>query len=242
MRVYQNPCYIKRASSRPYQMNTHQIKGRLFTVSLAHADTETIPRIWVNGTEVLPEMGSGLRPFYECGFDWGRGGGNRSYTAALAICLAIFREERLAENLFACFREEFVQHFPTGEFELLIDLSPFLLKYEARFQPHLYSFFCFSSLLNCREILVHKDPLTGELSADLYANYAMHNTMIADEKARSLSERKQRLIFRFFSRENYIVKGHDVKEVMQKVEDIMSTFFWRSLERVLRTKYIARCR
>jgi hypothetical protein len=223
-------------------MNKYHIKGSLLTVGPATADSETIGRIWVNGTEVLPEMACALRPFYECGFDWGRTAGNKAYTAALAICLAIFPEERLAENLFVCFKEEFIQYFPAGDFDLQLDLGEFMLKYQARLEPHLYSFFCFSSLLNSREILIRKDQLTGELSADLSENYILHNLMIADERLRMLNERKHRLIFRFLNREKYLVKGRDVNDVMQKVEDIMSTFFWRSLERVLRTQYSARYR
>jgi hypothetical protein len=223
-------------------MNKYQIKGCLLKAVPTDTDHKTIGRIWVNGTEVLPEMARALRPFYECGFEWGRGAGNQAYTAALAICLSIFPEERLAENLFVCFKEEFVQYFPAGDFDVLIDLAHLMLKYQLRLQPDLYSFFCFSSLLNSREILMHKNKLTGEFRADLSENYTMHNQMIADERLRRLNERKQRLIFRFFKRENCIVTGHDIQEVMHKVEDIMSSFFWKSLGRVLRSQYSARCR
>ncbi|MET1055384.1 MAG: hypothetical protein ABWY16_08760 [Pedobacter sp.] len=221
-------------------MNKYQIIGRLYTIAQSRTGIETIRRIWVNGIEILPEMGCGLRPFYECGFSWGKTGGNLSYTTALTICLSIFREERLAENLFVCFKEDFVQYFPEGNFDLSIDLSAFLIKYQLRLQPDLYSFFCFSCLINSREILVYKNPLSGQVTADLSENYAMHILMITDEKTRKLNERRHRLIFRFLSRESYIVKGDDVDTVLQKVESIMSTFFWKSLERVLRAKYTGR--
>ncbi|WP_142530077.1 hypothetical protein [Pedobacter westerhofensis] len=222
--------------------NIHLITGRLFTVSPAHSGTETIGRLWVNGIEILPEMGFGLRPFYECAFGWGEQGGNRLFTTALTICLSIFREERLAENLFVCFKEEFVKYFPEGDFELSIDLSAFLSKYQARLQPNLYSYFCFSSLMNSREILVLKDPVSGKITADLVENYAMHNMLTSDQGTRKLNERKQRLFFRFFRRENYIVQGHDLNEVIHRVEEIMSTFYWKSLERVLRIQYTVRFR
>jgi hypothetical protein len=237
MKVYQNLCYINEQVADPITMIKHQIKGRVYTIPQSLSDAETIKRIWVNGTEVLPEMGSGLRPFYECGFDWGKEAGNRSYTTALSICLSVFREERLAENLFVCFREEFVQYFPSGDFDLLIDISVFLQKYQSRIRPNLYSFFCFSSLINSREILVYKDQFSAELSVDLSENYAMHNLMIADQRLRQLNERKQKLMFRFFSKDSYIVKGYDLHEVMRKVEDIMSKLYWKSLEKVMRNQY-----
>jgi len=224
------------------QMNRYLIKGSLFTVTNSESVTQTIKRIWVDGIEILPEVGHGLRPFYECGFDWGEAGGNRSYTAALTICLSVFREERLAENLFVCFKEEFVRYFPAQGFELYIDLSAFLIKYKSRLQPNLYSRFCFSSMINSREILLYKDPLSAEVIADLPENYAMHNMMIPDERLRKLNERKLRLMFRFFVKDRYRIKGNDFNEVVQKAEEIMSGFYWRSLEKILRKKYAEKYR
>jgi len=191
-------------------------------------------RIWLDGVEILPEMGFALRPFYGCSFEWGRYGAGPSWTTSLSICLSIFRNERIAENLYGCFKEEIVQHLPKGDFEIDIDISGFLEKFKERLHPHLYSRFCYSSLINSKEILLYKDPLSGEITADLAENYAIHNASIPNSRVRELNQRKQRLLFRLFAKDKYIIKGNDFIEIMQQVEDIMSVFYWKSLERVMK--------
>ncbi len=178
------------------------IKGTLLAVPDHQGGTRTRRSIWVNDREIFPEMGYYLRPFYDCDFGWGNSDGNMTFTTALTICLALFKEERLAENLFVCFHEEYVRYFPDEGFELEIDLNPFLKKYRERLNPNLYSRFCYSSLINSREILLYKDPLSGEISADLSENYAMHPVSVSNPNniLRKLNERKQRLLFRIFAK------------------------------------------
>lgn len=191
-------------------------------------------RLWVDGVEIFPGTAFLLRPFYECDFDWGMEGGISSYTSALAVCLAIFKEERIAENLFEHFKEEYVQHFPEGDFEVTIDLTRFLKKFRARLHPHLYSRFCYSVLIDTREILLYKDPVSGVISANLAENYAMHNSSIPNVAVRRLNERKQRLLFRLFAKDKSVITGTNFEEIMEQVEEVMSKFYWRSLERLIR--------
>lgn len=195
-------------------------------------------KIWLDGIELLPEMAHGLRKFYACAFGWGDTGGSASFTTALTICLSIFKEERIAENLFVSFNHEIVQHLPDNDFEIYIDLTEFIKKHRSRFHPGLYSRFCYSSLINCREILLYKDPGSGEITVNLAENYAMHNMVIPNETLRKLNERKQRLLFRIFSKGQHVIKGYDFDEVMKQVEEAMSAFYWKSLENVLKKQYL----
>jgi len=190
-------------------------------------------RIWVDGMEVIPEEAYALRPFYECDFDWGEQGGICSHTTSLAICLEIFKDIRIVENVYECFKEEYIQHFPTGSFEIEINLSSFLVKYEDRLHPYMHSRFCFAALIDSREILLYKDPLTGIISTNLAENYAAHNGSVPDVEVRRLNERKQRLVFRLFAKDKYIITGTDFDEVMEQVEEVMSKFYWKSLERLV---------
>jgi len=194
-------------------------------------------RLWVDGIEVLPESGFNIRSFYDLGFDWGENAGSSSFTAALAICLAIFRDERITENLFNCFREEWVIRFPGGDFEVDIPLHGFLEKYAQRLRPGLYSRFCFSSLLNAREIYMQMDPISSEVLVDLAENYVLHNQTIQHPEGRRHSERRQQLYCRMFHHKDCILRGADFDEVMLRVEVIMARFYWRSMERVLRRNY-----
>ena len=158
------------------------IKGTIVITDPLTVPVKTSRRIWVNRIEVFPETANVLRPFYECNFEWGELGQNASYTAALSICLAIFKSERLAENLFVCFKEEFVQNFPDGNFELVMEITRFLNKNKNRVHPDLYSRFCFSAITSSREILLFKNPETGLITTDLAQNYAMHRETIANVK------------------------------------------------------------
>lgn len=219
---------------------TFHLKGSAPASLNLSSDPLQVGRIWIDGVEILPEMAFNLRPFYECRFEWGHYGAAPSYTTALAICLSIFKNERIAENLYGCFRDEFVQHFPKGNFELDIDVTRFLQKYKQRLHPNLYSCFCSSSMINSKEILLVKDPVSGEITADLAENYAMHNMAISNSRVRKLNERKQRLMFRLFAKEKYILKGYSFAEVMQQAEEVMSVFYWRSFERIIRKQFLKR--
>lgn len=216
--------------------STFLIRG---STNLNHLDQQvSASKIWVDGIELKPETGTALRSFYECRFEWGRDAGLSSHITALCICLAIFKEERIAENLFACFKDDFVAYFPAGNFEVEIDVKPFLLKNEIRLYPGTYSRFCFSARINSREILLHKDPVSGVVSANLAANYALHNHTIADPKARRDAQRKQRLVYRLFSRDNYIITGKNFAEVTGKLDEVMSVFYWKSMERVCKRRFL----
>ena len=194
-------------------------------------------KIWVDGVELTPETGTALRPFYQCRFEWGSESELSSNITALCICIAIFKEQRIAENLFVCFKDDFVAYFPTGNFEIEIDVKPFLLKYETRLYPDIYSRFCFSARINSREILLYKDPVSGIVSADIAANYAIYNNTIADPKLRREAHRKQRLVYRLFFKDNYIITGKDFSEVTGKLDEIMSVFYWKSMERILKRRF-----
>lgn len=212
---------------------TYHIKGVVIPVTDRNLIHKYSGRLWVDGIEVLPEESYALRPFYECDFDWGATGGLHAYTAALAICIAIFKEERVAENLYECFKECHVQHFPSGNFEVEIDLTDFLQQFESRLHPYLHSRFCYAALIDSREILLYKHPLTGLISVNLAENYATHNGSIPDVEVRRLNERKQRLIFRLFAKDQTLITGMDFDEVMEQVEEVMSKFYWKSLERIV---------
>jgi len=209
------------------------IKGAIDVTDHLSVPVKSNRRIWVNGIEVFPETANVLRPFYECNFEWGELAQNAAYTTALAICLAIFKSERLAENLFVCFKEDFVQNFPEGNFELAMEITRFLNKHNSRLNPDLYSRFCFSAITSSREILLIKDPETGLITTNLAENYAMHRESIANIKLRKLNERKQRLLFRLFAKDNYLISGYDFLEVMLRAEDLMARFYWRSIEKII---------
>jgi len=212
---------------------TYRIKG----VLMAAADPNLINKyrgmLWIDDTELLPEDAYALRPFYECDFEWGDKGGLSSFTTALAICLRIFKEERIAQNLYEFFKETYIQQFPNSSFEIEIDISQFLQKYVARLHPYLHSRFCYSALIDSREILLYKHPLTGLISVNLAENYATHNGSVPDGEVRRLNERKQRLLFRLFAKDKTIITGLDFSEVMDQVEEVMSKFYWKSLERLV---------
>ncbi|WP_367866477.1 DUF6166 domain-containing protein [Pedobacter sp. WC2423] len=216
------------------------IKGTVSISNELSVPVKTTRRLWVNHQEIFPETATALRSFYDCSFEWGELGQNASYTAALSICLAIFNSERLAENMFICFKEEFVQNFPDGNFELVLEVTRFLNKHNHRLHPHLYSRFCFSAITNSREILLYKDPETGLITTDLAENYAMHRAYMPDVKLRKLNERKQRLLFRLFAKDDYIVSGYEFPEVMRRVEEMMARFYWRSVEKIITNKLAER--
>jgi hypothetical protein len=209
------------------------IKGVIDITDPFSVPVKTTRRIWVNNTEIFPETAHVLRPFYECNFEWGELGQNASYTTALSICLAIFKSERLAENLFVCFKEEFVQNFPDGNFELVMEITKFLSKNNNLLHPDLYSRFCFSAITSSREILLFKNRETGLITANLAENYAMHRETIPNVKLRKLNERKQRLLFRLFAKDDYLISGYDFQEIMLKAEDLMTRFYWRSVEKII---------
>lgn len=212
----------------------YNLKGLAASMTANQSAVLQKGRIWVDDVEILPETAFALRPFYECDFDWGKRGGLSCYTSALAICLSIFKSERIAENLFECFKEEFVVHFATGDFEIDIDLAAFLKKYRDRLHPNLYSRFCYAALIDTREIRMYKDPLTGLISVNLAENYAAHNSSIPDVMVKRLNERKQRLVFRLFAKDKYIITGYKFEEIMEQVEEVMARFYWQSLERLIR--------
>lgn len=212
----------------------YNLKGVLSVTAAHDAENYQQGRIWVDDLEILPETAFVLRPFYECDFDWGKRGGLSCYTTALAICLSIFKSERIAENLFECFKEEYVVHFETGDFEINIDLSAFLKKYREKLHPHLYSRFCYAALIDTREIMLYKDPSSGLISVNLAENYATHKTSVPDAMARMLNERKQRLVFRLFAKDKYIITGYQFEEIMEQVEEVMSKFYWQSIERLIK--------
>ncbi|KIO77178.1 hypothetical protein TH53_11125 [Pedobacter lusitanus] len=209
------------------------IRGAIVVTDDLSLPVKTTRRMWVNGIEIFPEQAGVVRPFYECNFEWGELGQNASYTTALSICLAIFKSERLAENLFVCFKEEFVQNFPDGNFELVLEITRFLNKHNNRLHPDLYSRFCFSAITSSREILLYKNPKTGLITANLAENYAMHRETMPNIKLRKLNERKQRLLFRLFAKDNYLITGYEFTEVMSRAEDLMTRFYWRSVEKII---------
>jgi len=217
------------------------IKGSVSDSLILSPPSSNRRRLWVDGIEILPEPAYGLRPFYECHFGWGNCGDTSSYTTGLAICLAIFKNERIAENLYGCFRDEFVQYLPDGNFETDIDLTNFLNKFKQRLHPDLYSCFCSAAMINSKEILLYKDAESGEIIANLADNYAIHNDAISNRNVRKLNERKQRLMFRMFAKEKYIIKGFTFHEVMAQVEELMSQFYWRSLERIIKKQFLDKC-
>jgi len=212
----------------------YHLKGVIEKVSEQVGTEKIVKRLWIDGIEILPDKAYELRPFYEHALDWGELGGISSHAAALAICLAIFKEERLAENTYECFYELYVKHFPSGNFEMEIDLTSFLRKFKSRLHPHLYSRFCYSALIDTREVLMFKDPYTKLITVNLAENYSAHNCSIPDVAVKRLNERKQRLMFRLFAKDKYMISGYDFDKVMQQVEEIMSEFYWKSLERLIR--------
>lgn len=215
----------------------YHIKGTV----LENPDPENEPakgRIWIECVEIFPETACTLRPFYECWFQWGDQGASGAYTAALSICLFLFKEDRLAENVFTCFYDDFIKDLPDGDFEQTIDLTAFLKKNRPRLQPGVYSRFCFSALLNSREILLHKNPVTGEITANMVENYTMTPGMIANDGFRKLNERKQKLLTKLFMKNNTnMIKGNTFEEVMAKADEIMGALYWRSLEKVLKKQF-----
>jgi hypothetical protein len=212
---------------------TYQVKGVLVAPAARNVIHKYSGRIWVDGIEVYPDEAFALRSFYECDFDWGEKGGISSHTTSLAICLSIFQDSRIAQNLYECFKEEYLHLFPTGDFEIEINLEVFLGKYESRLHPYLHSRFCYAALIDSREILLYQDPVTGLISTNLAENYASHNGSIPDVEVRRLNERKQRLVFRLFAKDRYLITGTDFEEVMVQAEEVMSRFYWKSLERLV---------
>lgn len=229
---------------RPIQRELHlsrtifHIRGSISVALISSSPLSNHRRIWVEEEEILPDHAFGLRPFYECNFEWGKNSGTPSYTAALAICLMIFKDERIAANLYGCFREEFVQYFPNGDFETDIDLTGFLKKYKQRLHPHLYSCFCSAAIINSKEIQLYKNPESGEITVNLIDNYTMQNDSISNSRVREQNERKQRLMLRIFAKDKQVIKGAGFEEVMLQVEDIMSRFYWRSMERILKKQLL----
>jgi hypothetical protein len=231
-----NTDFLQFGREVPYNLaqKMYIIKGTVQNVSVGGVSAQIERRLWVNGTEVFPQHAFTLRSFYDCSFNWGGSGGLASFTAALSICLLIFEEERIAENIFECFKAEYINNFPERDFEIEIELTAFLTKYKLRLQPQLYSRFCYAALLDSREILMHRDPISGLISVNLAENYAEHNSLIANERLRELNARRQRLVFRLFAKEKAIITGYDFDSVMEEVELIMAKFYWESLERVIK--------
>ena len=227
----------KELNSLNLKKTEYKIKGVVPDKVLTRNGKITENRIWIDGVEVIPEIGFSLRPYYGSSFDWGWDSGNPGYNTSLSACCYIFRDERIAENLFIPFKEEFIDMFPSGNFEMDLKLEDFLTSNNDRLHPHLYSCFCKTALVNSREILVYKDPETGKISANLADNYAMHDKKLTNLEVKKLNERKQRLVFRLFAKDDYLITGYDFKTVMDKSEEVMDRFYKTSFERIMKKRY-----
>lgn len=42
------------------------------------------------------------------------------------------------------------------------------------------------------------------------------------------------MIFRLFAKHKYIITGYRFEEIMEQVEEVMSRFYWQSLEGLIR--------
>ena len=93
----------------------------------ARTETDDRNRILVDGTEILPELSQKIRNHSPDGFNWGYGGSGPAQTA-LAICLHIFDDTRLAQVFYQAFKRDFVAAWqPAGEdFTIKIDITAFL--------------------------------------------------------------------------------------------------------------------
>jgi len=218
------------------QQKTVHVKGAVVSKSPTFDKKYAEKRIWINDIEVIPEIGFSLRPYYGCNFEWGWEAPKSAFNTSLSVCCVIFKDERIAENLFVPFKEEFIDLMPDHDFEMNIDLTEFLLLHQERLHPHLYSRFCFSALINSREILMFKDPQTGKISANLAENYAMHDRSMSNLEVKKLNERKQRLTFRIFAKEDYLITGYTFEKVMEKSEEVMERFYSKSFDRFLKGK------
>ena len=227
----------KQLNSLNLKKTGYRIKGEVPDKALSETGKILEKIIWIDGIEVIPEIGFSLRPYYGSSFDWGWDSGNSGYNTSLSVCCYIFRDNRIAENLFIPFKEEFIDMFPNGNFEMDVKLDEFLKSYNDRLHPNLYSRFCKTALVNSKEILLYKDPETGKISANLADNYAMHDKKLTNLEIKKLNERKQRLVFRLFAKDDYLITGYDFKTVMDKSEEVMERFYKTSFERIIKKRY-----
>lgn len=185
-------------------------------------------QIKIDRMEIIPEIGYSIRPFYGCSLGWGTQGKETCFTTALSMCCSIFRDERLAQNLYVPFKYTFVDTFPDGDFEMELDLTLFMESNLYRIKPNMHSFFC-QSAWKSREILAFKNPETGIITADLAYNYALSDQKIADFKICRLKEKKQLLPFRLFTKQDYLVSGYTLAEVIEKAITAMDKFYQHTI-------------
>lgn len=95
-------------------------------------------RLFVDGVEILPEKSQKLYNHSPDGFSWGYSGSGPAQSA-LAICLAIFKNQYVAEVLYQSFKETFVSRWqPVGApFLKEIDITDFLIDHRDRLQDAL---------------------------------------------------------------------------------------------------------
>ena len=204
------------------------VEGSLVCCDLPDAVSPGSRRIMIDQHEVIPEIGYSIRPFYGCSLGWGAGAEERCFNTALSMCCAIFRDERIAQNLYIPFKYTFVDAFPEGNFQLDLDLTLFLEKNLYRIKPNLHSFFC-QSVWKSREILAFKNPATGVITADLAYNYALSDQNIADFKICRLKAKKQLLPFRLFAKQDYLISGYTLAEVIDKTTAAMDKFYQHTI-------------
>jgi hypothetical protein len=83
-------------------------------------------RVWMDGSEILPEKSHKIRNHSPDGFNWGYGGSGPAQLA-LAILLEVMSiNEALAYH--QDFKWEFIASLPDGNFEIEIDIEDWITR------------------------------------------------------------------------------------------------------------------
>lgn len=84
-------------------------------------------RVWLNGTELLPDKSFRIRKHSPDGFAWGYSGSGPAQLS-LAICLELFGLPEYAERVYQDFKTRYIAVLPEKDFDTVFEISPQFFK------------------------------------------------------------------------------------------------------------------
>lgn len=114
-------------------------------------------RIWVNGKKLQRSRAMALRPFFADPFGWGCAGENAKVTA-LALCLKIFYNQKVALKFYTPFLHAFVKDWYGYAGNVKIDITDFLLDNYYRYSEELLNYYYIDTKRNIHEIDIWQHP------------------------------------------------------------------------------------
>ncbi len=227
--------------SCPMAKNVYYIKGLLEL----HTPEPAVPlyrppcdaRVWVDGTEIIPEFAYELRPFYGGLFGWARASVEMKRCLSLALCRYFFKDEPVdkALALYRVFADVFIESWPETDIAFVIDLNQFISTYGGLYRPN-HSWHYSEYALNMGdELEVSFDPLSKLYTLPLARQYAAGYTdTIVDGPGRHEQYRRQFRKFSFFAGSRSFLASSSLQHLLDEAHYLLKQFERMQLEGEIR--------